>query len=144
MNLTPPAPFVPPTEETRKSPLFDDGVMIRVPVTAFGKTLYFILDSGFTVSALDARHRSSLGASLREYRTITPLGTEAALPVFPCPPLAIAGHPLPLREIACVDLTMARWISGEPCDGILGADFFAGTTLQLDFDEKSIVVGEMP
>lgn len=52
-------------ETHQQVPLFDDGVMIRVPVNAFGKTLYFLLDTGFTVPAIDAKYKSYLGESIR-------------------------------------------------------------------------------
>src|SRR3569833_125132 len=44
-----------------EAPFFDDGVMIRVPVTAFGKALYFMVDTEFTRSAIDIAYAPELG-----------------------------------------------------------------------------------
>ena len=116
------------------APLLDDGVMIRVPVRTADQTLYFQVDTGFTVSALDAGYRPGLGDAIASLRGASPLGTAGTLPVYHCPDLSIAGQPLALDEILCLDLQMARWVSGQPCDGILGADFFHQQVVSLDFD----------
>jgi hypothetical protein len=39
-------------------PLFYDGVMIHMLVNAFGKTLYSLVDTGFTMAAIDAKYKS--------------------------------------------------------------------------------------
>jgi predicted aspartyl protease len=116
--------------------LIDDGVMIRVPVNAFGKTLYFLLDTGFTVSVIDAKYKSCLGEAAGSYRAENPLGTNSVLSVFYCPEISIAGKSMELGKIACLDLRMARLISGQPCDGILGMDFFSKNVVSIDFDKK--------
>ena len=117
-------------------PLIDDGVTIRVPVNAFGKTLYFLLDTGFTVSAIDAKYKSYLGEAAGTYSAESPLGTNNVLPVFHCLEISIAGKSMELEKIACLDLKMARLISGQPCDGILGMDFFSKNVASIDFDNK--------
>jgi hypothetical protein len=123
-------------ETYQQVPLFDDGVMIRVPVNAFGRTLYFLVDTGFTLSAIDARYKSYLGEATDSYSAGSPLGTNNALPIFQCPEMSIAGKSLELDKITCLDLKMARLISGQPCDGILGMDFFAKNIVSIDFDKK--------
>ena len=111
-------------DETRQQvPLFDDGVMLGL-VNAFGKTLYFLLDTGFTVSAIDANYKSHLGETTGAYRAGSPLGTDNTLQVFQCPDISLGGKSLALDKITCLDLKMTRLISGQPCDGILGMDFF--------------------
>ena len=112
-------------ETLQQVPFFDDGVMIRVPVNAFGKTLYFLVDSGFTFSAIDAGYKSFLGEPIAtSFSGGTPIGTDTTLPAFQCPEMSIAGKPLGLDKITCLDLKMPRLISGQQCDGILGMDFF--------------------
>jgi PDZ domain/Aspartyl protease len=123
-------------ETYQQVPLIDDGVTIRVPVNAFGKTLYFLLDTGFSVSAIDAKYKSYLGEAAGTYRAESPLGTNNVLPVFHCPEISIAGKSMELEKIACLDLRMARLISGQPCDGILGMDFFSKNVTSIDFDNK--------
>jgi hypothetical protein len=129
-------------ETHQQVPLFDDGVMIRVPVNAFGKTLYFMLDTGFTVSAIDAQYKSYLGETNDAYRAGSPLGTNNVLPIFQCPEISIAGKSLELEKITCLDLSMARLISGQPCDGILGMDFFAKNVASIDFDKKVFTLND--
>jgi len=124
------------------APLLDDGVMIRVPVRTADQTLYFQVDTGFTVSALDAGYRPGLGDAIASLRGASPLGTAGTLPVYHCPDLSIAGQPLALDEILCLDLQMARWVSGQPCDGILGADFFHQQVVSLDFDHHEFTLSQ--
>jgi predicted aspartyl protease len=125
------------TDDTHQQvPLFDDGVMIRVPVNAFGKTLYFLVDTGFTVSAIDAKYKSYLGETTDAYSAGSPLGTNNVLPIFQYPEISIAGKSLALDKITCLDLKMARLISGQQCDGILGMDFLSKNVVSIDFDKK--------
>jgi predicted aspartyl protease len=117
-------------------PLFDDGVMVRVPVNAFGKTIYFLVDTGFTVSAIDAKYKSYLGETTDAFSAGDPLNANNVLPMFNCPEISIAGKSLELDKITCLDLKMGRMISGQPCDGILGMDFLSKNVVSIDFDKK--------
>jgi hypothetical protein len=127
-------------DTNQQVPLFDDGVMIRVPVNAFGKTLYFFLDTGFTMSVIDVKYKSYLGETMDAYSAGSPLGTNNILPVFQCPEISIAGKSLALDKITCLDLKMTRLISGQPCDGILGMDFFAKNVVSIDLDKKAFSI----
>lgn len=117
--------------------LLDDGVMMRIPVDVAGKTLYFLLDSGFTTSAVDSRYASLLGEAITTNHAESPLGNDKTLPVFKCPPMSVSGKRLALEQITCLDLEMARLISGQPCDGILGMDFFEKNIVAIDFDNDT-------
>jgi len=118
--------------------LYDDGVMVRVPVSAFGRTLYFLLDTGFTISAIDSKYQPYLGEATTTLSAETPLGTNALQPVFHCPEISIAGKPLGLQKITSLDLQMARLISGQPCDGVIGMDFLGNNIVQIDFDSQTV------
>ncbi|MDR3459909.1 MAG: aspartyl protease family protein [Verrucomicrobiae bacterium] len=118
--------------------LYDDGVMVRVPVSAFGRTLYFLLDTGFTLSAIDSKYQPYLGKTATPINAQTPLGTNVLQSYFHCPDISIAGKPLGLRNITSLDLKMARLISGQPCDGILGMDFLSKNIVQIDFDRQTV------
>jgi hypothetical protein len=117
-------------------PIFDDGTDIRVPVTVFGETRYFLLDTGFTVSAMDRQYKPQLGEAVSQYRVSTPLDANEAMPIYLCPEITIGGRQAELDKISCLDLTLARLISGQPCDGVLGMDFFAKNVVSIDFDKK--------
>lgn len=125
-------------DDLQQVPLFDEGVLIRVPVNAFGKTLYFMVDTGFTFSAIDAVYKPLLGECVTaSFHGESSLGTDTSLPVFRCPEINLAGKPFALQTIACLDLQMLSLISGQQCDGILGADFFAKQVVSIDFDRRS-------
>jgi hypothetical protein len=110
--------------------------MIRLPVSVFGKTLFFSLDSGFTLSAIDQKYEVMLGDPLKSYASSSPLGTAKRLTAFPCPGMSVAGKELGLDQILCLDFSMATRISGQPCDGTLGMDFFKTQVISLCFDEN--------
>ncbi len=139
--LTVIVPLVPGrgADQSRHSvPLLDDGVMIRVPVNVSGRTLDFLVDTGFSVSAIDTKYAATLGASIGDCRIESPLGVKTSLPLFRCPEMSLGGMPVRLDKIAALDLTMAQRVSGQPCDGILGMDFFTHCIVSLDFERKLV------
>ena len=81
-----------------------------------------------------------LGKPVTTYEAGNPLGTGPALPIYHSPEISLAGKPLGLENISCLDLTMAKKISGQPCDGILGMDFFANHIVLIDFDRKIFLI----
>lgn len=125
-------------------PLYDDGLLIRVPVEAFGETLHFMVDTGCTLSLLDQKYADRLAAPINRYLATTPISAGGNLTTYWCPQITLAGQELGLKEIGITDLRMARWVSGQPCDGILGMDFFARAVVSMDFDNKIFSVGGSP
>jgi predicted aspartyl protease len=119
---------------------YDDGTSIRVPVRVFGETRYFLLDTGFTVSAIDRQYEQRLGEAITQYRVSTPIAASDALPIYHSPEIVLGGKQLALDKIACLDLTMARLISGQHCDGVLGMDFFSKNIVSVDFDQKKLLL----
>jgi predicted aspartyl protease len=146
LTMAPALDMLPGADATfQPVPLFDDGAMIRVPVNVFGETFYFLVDTGFTLSAIDTRFAQRLGKPVSTCVAENPLGTDNILPVYHSPEISIAGKPLGLDSIACLDLTMARKISGQSCDGILGMDFFATHVVSIDFDRGLFsILDQMP
>jgi PDZ domain len=121
-----------------KVQLFDDGTMIRVPVNIFDMTRYFLVDTGFTVSAIDHKYEQLLGQRIAQYHASTPLAHESELSIYNCPRIVLGGKQLKLGKISCLDLSMAKLISGQQCDGILGMDFFSNNVVTIDFDSKML------
>jgi len=121
-------------------PFSDDGVMIRVPAKVFGKTLYFSVDTGFSRSAIDSRYASLLGAALSTNSAEGPLGKMDEVSLYAAPEISLCGKTLPLKEVLCVDLRMLRWVSGQPCDGILGIDCFSNGVLSLNFNRRTLAL----
>ena len=110
--------------------------MIRVPVTAFGRTLYFLIDTGLSISTIDKKYEQQLGDAIAEHRADSPLSASLNVPIYHCPEMSIGCNPLRLQKIACMDMTMARMVSGEPCDGMLGMDLFGNKVVSIDFDNR--------
>ena len=111
--------------------------MIRVPATVFGKTLYFMVDTGFTRSAIDIKYASDLGGVLDTRDAESPLQSQNHVTVCKAPEISVGGKRFELDKILCVDLTMARTISGQPCDGVIGMDILTNTVASFDFDQKT-------
>jgi hypothetical protein len=120
-------------------PILGEGDMILVPVQGFNRTLHFIVDTGFTISAVDTAYQSYLGNQVDTYTAVSPLG-QKDVPVYPCPALSIAGQPVALEEVVQLDLTRLRQITGQPCDGILGSDWFAKNVVAIDFDNHTLTL----
>jgi predicted aspartyl protease len=129
-------------ERQSQVPLYDEGAMVRVPVNAFGRTLYFVVDTGFTISAIDLKYRQFLGREVNECAGKTPLGNDQAITAFQCPFMSLAGKPLNLEKLLCLDLQMAALISGKPCDGVLGMDYFMKNVVSLNFDEHIFAIAD--
>jgi PDZ domain/Aspartyl protease len=128
-------------EQTARLPLLDEDAMIRVPVTLFGETHYFTVDTGSPVSIIDASYRARLVAPLElgspdisMFETDTPA-------LYRCPDLSVGGIRADLQEVGCVDLGMMKRITGEQCDGILGMDFLQNYVVSMDFDKQTLTIG---
>lgn len=69
-------------------PLFDDGALVRIPVSVFGATRYFIFDTGSEQSCFDARYAARLG---QPQRTVTQDSGVARVKtaVFQAPPMRL-------------------------------------------------------
>ena len=125
-------------------PLLGGDDMILVPVQAFHRTLYFIVDTGFTISAIDSEYEADLGPQVDAYTAVSPLGAKSGVPIYVCPAISVAGEPVGLPKIAALDLKMLRLISGRPCDGILGMDWFAKNVVAINFDARTLNVESAP
>src|SRR5829696_3717674 len=64
--------------------LLDDGAVIRVPVTMFEKTLYFAVDSGSSITALDTSYSESLGRSIEVAKHDTPYSRDNITKLYAC------------------------------------------------------------
>lgn len=113
--------------------LLDDGALLRVPVTLFGETKFFVVDTGAVVTCLDTRYKARLGAPVRNARLHTGVGAQVRAEVYAAPPLALGGKSVELDNVACADLSLQRMIVGGDCDGILGIDALKAHVMVLDF-----------
>jgi predicted aspartyl protease len=121
-------------------PIFYDGITLRIPVHLFGKTLYFIVDTGSTISGVDVRYISDLGEPIENAKASTMNVAGPQLTIYPCPDCHVADIPVRLDKIAAMDLSGINTISGSPCDGVLGMDFLRQHVFSIDLDKKTLTV----
>jgi hypothetical protein len=112
-------------------PLLDDGAFFRIPVTLFGQTNFFIVDTGTSATGLDVKFRERLGKPTRR---------EGQQTFYNSPEISLGKTPFGLKEIFCTDLTLFRQITGEPCEGIIGMDFLKDHRVELDFDNALFTI----
>ena len=128
------------TTRSDEVPLFDDGAILRVPVKMFGQTLYFVLDTGTSVSALDVSFREKLGSPMSEVVNGVSAALEKKLILYKCPDFSVGDTRANLKQITSVDLSTVRKVSGERCDGILAMDFLTNNVISLNFDSRILKI----
>ena len=129
-------------DQTARLPLLDEDVLIRVPVTVFGETHYFIVDTGSSVSVFDASYRDRLVALPWLGSTDISLFETDTSALYRCPELSVGGIGADLQAVGCFDLGMIKRITGEQCDGILGMDFLQNYVVSMDFDKQTLTIGD--
>jgi hypothetical protein len=67
---------------------------------------------------------------------------ETNTPAFIGAELSVGGMRTDLQGVVCVDLGMAKRITGEQCDGILGMDFLQNYVVSMDFDKQTLTIGD--
>jgi hypothetical protein len=117
---------------------FVDGLIwIKVHGTHTGRSLNFLLDSGASVSVLNLRTAKELGMKLA--RPVTVQGVRSTTTGYWPQRIALAAQNIPLpSSYAAVDLDDLSNSCHCTIDGLLGADFFRGRIVQIDFGERKI------
>ena len=128
--------------QSARLPLMDEDVLIRVPVKLFGETHYFVVDTGSSVSVIDASYRDRLVALPALGSTDVSLFETNTAALYGCPELFVGEIRADLQGVVCVDLGMAKRITGEQCDGILGMDFLQNYVVSMDFDKQTLTIGD--
>ena len=127
-------------DKNQAIPLFDDGVIVRIPVKVFNDTLYFVVDTGSSISMLDDKYRDRLGTSIGTGVAATPVSQGDHVPIYRAPDFFVGATHGDLKQVLSVNLAMLKYVSGEPCDGILGMDFFQNHVVRVDFDSRSLAI----
>ena len=111
---------------------YQEGLLWIKATTAHGESLNLLLDTGAGVSVLNTTAAERLG--VKPGRRIEVRGVETTLPGYSIkpPPLAAAGFRLTGPSLA-VNLETLSSSCDRPVDGLLGADFFRGRIVQIDF-----------
>lgn len=117
--------------------LRDGLIWVEVEATASATKLNFLLDSGAEVSVLDLGtvHRLGLGHG----RPVLVQGVGArGRGYWPENLSAVAGNVSLPRSYLAADLSQLSGACSHPVDGLIGADFFSGRTVQIDFAARKI------
>jgi hypothetical protein len=120
--------------------MIDEGTLIRVPVRVFGRTNYFIVDTGSTLSVFDSSSETKLGTPLDEVLGDNAIADGVKSKIYAAPDMFLGESKLDVSRVCCSDLSLGRLITGEPCDGILGMDVLKDYTVVLIFGQSTLAL----
>lgn len=112
---------------------FRDGlVWVKVSVPGHSAPLNFLLDSGAGISVLHSGTAKKLGLKLGAAESVQGVNGSVSSHRIDRFTGNIAGIPVPRRVLA-LDLSGVSAVCHQRIDGLLGADFFRGRIVQVDF-----------
>lgn len=110
---------------------------IKVAIPQSEQPLNFLVDTGAGVSAINLNTAKRIGLKLGQQVTVR--GVDAMLTGYWQQQLsAKVGEVRLPREYLAVDLEKLSRSCAQPVDGLVGADFFRGRVVQIDFDAQKI------
>ena len=117
---------------------FREGLLwVEVTVPQYKKPLNFLVDTGAGVSVINLSTAKRIGLKLG--REVMVHGVQSMLTGYwQQRMLARVGEVELPREYLAVDLDKLSSSCERPVDGLVGADFFRGRVVQIDFDAKKI------
>jgi hypothetical protein len=112
-------------------------IWIQVDSPRGGKPLNFLLDSGAEASVIDLQTASRLRLPLGQPISVRGINdtTSGYWPEYMA--TRIGGVALPTNYLA-MDLSAVSAACHRAVDGLIGADFFAGRVVQIDFDKEKV------
>jgi len=120
--------------------------LIWVQLDGPGAPLHFLLDSGASATVLDLQAARRLGLKFGRRETV--LGVNGRCFAYRVDGLNAAIAEVPLaHSMLAIDLSPVSRSCGQRIDGLIGADFFRGRVVQIDFAAQKIRVlaaGELP
>jgi aspartyl protease len=112
---------------------YRDGLIwLKVRITGKSEPLNFLLDSGAGVSVVDLKTAHTLRLKLGARQTVQGVNGKGIGYRVNELQAASSGIDLP-RSVLAIDLGTLSECCHQPIDGILGADFFRGRIVQIDF-----------
>jgi predicted aspartyl protease len=131
-----------PAQEAVQSIAFDaDFGLIFVPVTVAGSdSLWFLLDTGFEYSVLNADHVGRLGLELTDTQTIPQPGGAVTVGTIPATTLSLGGRTIPDVALRALPLTPLQPVIGRALDGIIGHDVIEQLTIEIDYGRRRLVL----
>ena len=116
-------------------------IWLNIDVAGKSEPLKFLLDSGAGVSAIDLQTAHSLGLKLGNQQTVQGVNGQClAYRVLNF--VAVSGGIVLPKSVLAIDLRALSGCCDQHADGILGADFFRGRIVQIDFTEGRIRILE--
>jgi hypothetical protein len=112
-------------------------IWLKVNIAGRPAPLDFLLDSGAGRSVIHLGTAQRVGAQLGPRETV--LGVQGRCVAYRVDTLAatLASTPVP-RKMLALDLSSVSAACGARIDGLLGADFFRGRIVQIDFAAQKI------
>ncbi len=110
----------------------DGMVWVKVSAAGCAEPLHFLLDSGASVSVLDLSAARRMGARLGDSQKVQGVHGRATAYRLPKFDGQIGGAKLP-GSIIALDLSPVSAACHRRIDGLLGADFFRGRIVQIDY-----------
>lgn len=112
-------------------------IWVEVSVAQTNTPLNFLVDTGAEVSVVDQRLVESLGFKLGQRVRVTGVQTTT-VGFWPQRMNAIVGGVALPPDLLAIDLGKLSRTCTTPVDGLLGADFFRGKVVQIDFQAQVI------
>lgn len=114
--------------------VYNDGDLLLVPVTAFGKTRMFAVDTGSSNMHFDKSLRPFLGKPLRQV-ALRSLNGKVDVEVFESPRIRLGRISLyTSQEVGCHDFKRLNRLDGHPTEGVIGMAALREHIVHLDFD----------
>lgn len=117
-------------------------VWVDIQREGIKEPLHFLLDSGASASAIDLGTARRLGLRLGAAVRVQGVHTTQ-LGYWPVHFNLTPGRALVPSELLCIDLHELSANCEEVVDGLIGADFFRGSRVQIDFKKQKLVVGRV-
>ena len=116
--------------------MVDDEYPFRIPVVAFGKTNYFAIDTGTSITCFDPLFKSMLGKPIGERILDTAYKQDVATEIYNGPELRIGRETFKPPFTFCMDMELLSRVVGQACDGILGMDAMKEHVVSFDPDNR--------
>jgi hypothetical protein len=112
-------------------------IWLKVEVAGAKEPLNFLLDSGAGISVLDLHKARALGVRIGNPETVQGVNGQA-LGYRVNDLQALSGGIVLPTSVLAIDLRALSNCCNQPIDGILGADFFRGRIVQIDFTASRV------
>ena len=129
----------PQTTEPVEVPFQSDFGLIWVQTTVNGSApLWFLLDTGFEYSLIDAAAAQRLGLQVQDPQSVPQPGGTVEMGAVPDVQLAIGSIRVPPLTVQAVPLAGLEPVVGRSLHGILGHDVIARYLLTIDYERETL------